>query len=251
MTLIQKDPTFSQYFKGGQTISVFSLLLTLLNPIPEPLSSSFRAFSSSLGAKLDAAGVNPSHYLLYSEQSFHCSVATLHHYSSPPPHNSYAVTKAWGHLVENFIQSEPWPPFNTTYLRVTGVKVFPDGVVVFLYEDHDHVIFTLRRWLENMRTQNQSHHQGTDPYRVRIPAIYHSTVLRWRETPIVENSGFSTKQLQSLADAAFKETFEPGLVVQVNEASVVREYLPYMQEWTRTRTVPFGSVAERNISSKH
>lgn len=250
MALIQKDPTFCQFLNGGQAISVFSLLLTLLNPIPQPLSSSFQAFTTSLGAKLDAAGVNRSHYLLYSAQSFHCSIATLHHYSSSTPRNPNAVTEAWGHLVENFIRSDSWPPSHTTYLRVTGVKVCPDGVVVLLYEDHDNLISTLRKWLDDMRTDNQGKYDhGMDPYRVRIPGIYHSTVLRWRETPIVGHSGFSTDQLQSLADAAFTETFEPGLMVQVNEVSVVREHLPYMQEWTRCKTVTFGSAAKGNVSA--
>lgn len=216
--------------------SVFGLILTTLHPPPSSLATSYFTFRTLLQTALHQAGVPASEYTLYSTNALHCTIATFHPFTTPPPPNPQAAISAWSTLVDAAIRS---PRFGAaiastpiSYVRVKQAKVFDDGVGVLLYDDSDAIISTLRDALRDLQMSKQfTPDSEINVAHMKIPNIYHSTVLRWHHSPTI-----STADLQTMFNMAYEKAFV-HTSLSLSTVKLMRESQPYMQQHTCCKTV--------------
>lgn len=239
---------FDQNEHVDPTSPVFGLILTTLHPPPSLLATSYSNFRALLQTALHQASVPPTEYTLYPTNALHCTIATLHPFTTSPPTNPQAAISAWSNIVDTAIQSPRFRAATSStpisYVRVEQAKVFDDGVVVLLYNDLDAIISTLRDALRDLQTSKQFiPDKVINVAQMKIPNIYHSTVLRWHHSPAT-----STTHLQTMVNVAYEKAFA-HVSLPLSTIKLMRESQPYMQQRACCKTVNLSETLPNNIGA--
>lgn len=235
MEQVHPDPVLASRIRSPDTTDpVFGLVVTVLHPAPPSLLSVYGKFRSHLQSRLAASGIPESAYLLYPDDSIHCTVVTVHPFHKQIHGGPEDITKFWSNILERSTQLPGWPPVNRrTTVHLIEPRVCNDGVGVLLFNDTSGAIANMRKCLKEAFSRLEDAELqalgGISVEGVKIPNIVHSTILRWRASPHL-----SITQLQNLFNDAYAESVqkqEPKSI-DVGNVCLLREWEPYMQKLT-------------------
>jgi hypothetical protein len=160
--------------------SRYSLGVAVLDPPPREFLEFYGAFLSLLNRALPQPHLRGMYF--YPPAALHCTCATLHGYSRPPPQDDGKRLRAmWACVVDGLAES--LPPFR---LQLSGA-VMDGSAAYFTFDDMDGGIKRIRSYLKGCTEAPDMHLQTAQSYSsldyFRTATIVHVSFMRFRSVP--------------------------------------------------------------------
>lgn len=221
---LARDATAESLCAGDQE-ATYGIFAAVAYPPPENLQRVFSGFATSLSGAFAALGVPATSYLLYAPAALHSSVATAYHFCRGAPVSEAAVEGAWDALLGEATSMAAWPAAGE--VAVVGARIDDGGAGILVVEDRSGCVEGMRACLRAAAGEREAHGVVGD-VELRVPEIYHMTVLRWRTGE--EFEGGMEKALYDDVCRRFAACWAEieEVVVRVDGLATIRERLPYM-----------------------
>jgi hypothetical protein len=204
---------FASVFKDEELVccdkSRYSLGVAILDPAPREFLDFYRAFLSRLNRALPERHLRGMY--LYPPAALHCTCATLHGYSRPPPQDDGKRLRAmWARGVDGL--AEALPPFR---LLLSGA-VMDGSAAYFTFDDMDGGIKRIRSYLTgcadapDMQLQTAQSHSSLDYF--RTSTIVHVSFMRFRS---VSSQARDQSSLLTTFDNAVRDALVEPVQVQI------------------------------------
>jgi hypothetical protein len=161
--------------------SRYSLGATVFSPPPPLFLDFYSALQSRLLSELPSQFGDCMYF--YPPSGLHCTCATLHGYTRPPPSDDGASLRSlWAEALNEVAKCVP-----SFKLRLHGA-VMDGSAAYFLFEDVDGGIMQMRHCL-NERVESHLFRQKiiqsySSPIYFRAPTIIHISFMRFRNVPV-------------------------------------------------------------------
>jgi hypothetical protein len=193
--------------------SRYSLCATVFSPPPPQFLDFYRVLRSRLLSELPAQFVNGMYF--YPASGLHCTCATLHGYTRPPPSDDGASLRtAWAEALNDVAKSVP-----SAKVRLRGA-IMEGSAAYFIFEDVHGGIMNIRNCLsERVRSplfRQKIIQSDSSPNYFRAPTIVHISFMRFRSVPgQVADKEMLLRRFKTVVQAALPEPldFQVDLVV--------------------------------------